>query len=79
MRITGCRVSSEPATHSRLIVRAGFDPAIFAITPDPFIVFASNILAMLGLRSLSFLLDGAISSLHYLEACWFEDAPVRHL
>ena len=33
-------------------------PAVYAITPDPFIVFTSNALALLGLRSLYFLLAG---------------------
>jgi tellurite resistance protein TerC len=41
-------------------------PAIFAITRDPFIVFTSNIFAILGLRSLYFLLAGAMSSFRYL-------------
>ena len=35
-------------------------PAIFAVTKDPFIVFTSNIFAILGLRALFFLLAGAI-------------------
>lgn len=35
-------------------------PAIFAITSDPFLVFTSNIFAILGLRSLYFLLAGSI-------------------
>lgn len=41
-------------------------PAIFAITPDPFIVFTSNVFAMLGLRSLYFLLAGTMLRFHYL-------------
>jgi len=41
-------------------------PAIFAITQDPFIVFTSNIFAILGLRSLFFLLAGAMQKLRYL-------------
>ncbi len=41
-------------------------PAIFAITPDPFIVFTSNIFAMLGLRSLYFVLAGVMLRFHYL-------------
>ena len=41
-------------------------PAIFAITEDPFIVFTSNIFAILGLRSMYFLLAGALGKLHYL-------------
>lgn len=42
-------------------------PAIFAITSDPFIVFTSNIFAILGLRSLYFLLAGVIAKFAYLE------------
>lgn len=41
-------------------------PAIFAITSDPFIVFTSNIFAILGLRSLYFLLAGVITKFAYL-------------
>jgi tellurite resistance protein TerC len=43
-------------------------PAIFAITQDPFIVLTSNIFAILGLRSLYFLLAGVADRLHYLKA-----------
>jgi tellurite resistance protein TerC len=42
-------------------------PAIFAITTDPFIVFTSNIFAILGLRSLYFLLAGIITRFVYLK------------
>src|SRR5262245_49769601 len=42
-------------------------PAIFAITADPFIVFTSNIFAILGLRSLYFLLAGIITKFVYLK------------
>jgi tellurite resistance protein TerC len=42
-------------------------PAIFAITRDPFVVFTSNILAILGLRSLYFLLAGIIERFVYLK------------
>ncbi|MEZ4363802.1 MAG: TerC family protein [Kofleriaceae bacterium] len=42
-------------------------PAIFAITKDPFIVFTSNIFAILGLRSLYFLLAGVITKFAYLK------------
>lgn len=41
-------------------------PAIFGVTQDPFIVFTSNICAVLGLRSLYFLLAGVMEKLHYL-------------
>jgi tellurite resistance protein TerC len=42
-------------------------PAIFAITRDPFIVFTSNIFAVLGLRSLYFALAGMIDRFRYLK------------
>jgi tellurite resistance protein TerC len=42
-------------------------PAIFAITADPFLVFTSNVFAILGLRSLYFALAGALHSFHYLK------------
>jgi tellurite resistance protein TerC len=42
-------------------------PAIFAVTRDPFIVFTSNIFAILGLRSLYFLLAGILDRFHYLK------------
>jgi tellurite resistance protein TerC len=41
-------------------------PAIFAITRDPFIVYTSNVFAILGLRSLYFALEGIISKFPYL-------------
>jgi tellurite resistance protein TerC len=41
-------------------------PAIFGITKDPFIVYTSNVCAILGLRSLYFVLAGAVKSLVYL-------------
>ena len=43
-------------------------PAIFAITTDPFIVFTSNIFALLGLRSLYFVLAGLMDKFRYLKA-----------
>src|SRR5438046_7364944 len=42
-------------------------PAIFAITQDPFIVYTSNICAILGLRSLYFLLAGLMDRFIYLK------------
>jgi tellurite resistance protein TerC len=42
-------------------------PAIFAITTDPFIVFTSNIFAILGLRALYFALAAIIHRFHYLK------------
>ena len=42
-------------------------PAIFAITTDPFIVYTSNVFAILGLRALYFALVGVIHRFHYLK------------
>jgi tellurite resistance protein TerC len=42
-------------------------PAIFAVTRDPFIVFTSNIFAILGLRALYFLLASVLHKFHYLK------------
>ena len=42
-------------------------PAIFGITTDPFIVYTSNVFAILGLRSLFFVLAGAMSRFHLLK------------
>ena len=42
-------------------------PAIFAVTQNPFIVFTSNVFAILGLRSLYFVLAGAIGYFRYLK------------
>jgi len=42
-------------------------PAVFAITTDPFIVFSSNLFAILGLRSLYFLLAGLLDRFIYLK------------
>lgn len=42
-------------------------PAIYAVTDDPFIVFTSNIFAILGLRALYFVLGGYLSGLRYLK------------
>jgi tellurite resistance protein TerC len=42
-------------------------PAIFAITQEPFIVYSSNVFAILGLRALYFLLADVIDRFHYLK------------
>jgi tellurite resistance protein TerC len=41
-------------------------PAVLSITRDPFLVYTSNVFAMLGLRSLYFLLAGAVARFQYL-------------
>lgn len=42
-------------------------PAIFGVTQDPFIVYTSNVFAILGLRSLYFALAGIVDKFHYLK------------
>ncbi|MBL8099872.1 MAG: TerC family protein [Anaerolineales bacterium] len=42
-------------------------PAIFAVTQEPFIVYTSNVFAILGLRSLYFLLAGVVDKFYYLK------------
>jgi tellurite resistance protein TerC len=42
-------------------------PAIFAVTEDPFLVYTSNVFAILGLRSLYFLLAGVVDKFYYLK------------
>lgn len=42
-------------------------PAIFGITRDPFVVYTSNVFAILGLRALYFLLAGVLDRLNYLK------------
>ena len=42
-------------------------PAIFAVTTDPFLVYTSNVFAILGLRSMYFLLAGIIDKFHFLK------------
>jgi tellurite resistance protein TerC len=42
-------------------------PAIFAVTQDAFLIYTSNVFAILGLRALYFLLAGVIEKFHYLK------------
>jgi tellurite resistance protein TerC len=42
-------------------------PAIFAVTEEPFLVFASNALAILGLRSMYFLIADLMNKFRYLK------------
>jgi tellurite resistance protein TerC len=42
-------------------------PAIFAVTTDPFLVYTSNVFAILGLRSMYFLLSGVVHKFVYLK------------
>jgi tellurite resistance protein TerC len=52
---------------SDLIFAVDSIPAIFAVTKDPFIVYTSNIFAILGLRSMFFLLADVMDRFHYLK------------
>lgn len=52
---------------SDLIFAVDSIPAIFSVTKDPYIVFFSNIFAILGLRSMFFLLVNIIHKFHYLK------------
>jgi tellurite resistance protein TerC len=52
---------------SDLVFAVDSIPAVYAVTDDPFIVFTSNILAILGLRSLYFVLSGYLGSMAYLK------------
>lgn len=52
---------------SDLVFAVDSIPAIFAVTTDPFIVYTSNVFAILGLRSLYFALAGVMDTFHYLK------------
>ncbi len=52
---------------SDLIFAVDSIPAIFAVTTDSFIVYTSNVFAILGLRSLYFALAGVMDKFHYLK------------
>lgn len=74
-RLPDGRSAMTPLALSLMVVEAtdlvfAFDsiPAIFAVTNDPFIVFTSNVFAILGLRSLYFALAAAILKLRHLES-----------
>ena len=52
---------------SDLIFAVDSIPAVLSVSKDPFIVYTSNIFAILGLRSLYFALNGIMSYFHYLK------------
>ena len=52
---------------SDLVFAVDSIPAIFGITRDPFIIYTSNVFAIMGLRSLFFLLAGVVEKFHYLK------------
>ncbi len=65
--LTPLAVSLVLVETTDLIFAVDSIPAIFAITTDPFIVFTSNVFAILGLRSLYFALSRAIAKFRYLK------------
>ena len=65
--LTPLAVSLVLVETTDLIFAVDSIPAIFAITTDPFIVFTSNVFAILGLRSLYFALSSAIAKFRYLK------------
>ena len=67
LMLTPLAVSLVLVETTDLIFAVDSIPAIFAITTDPFIVFTSNVFAILGLRSLYFALAGAITKFRYLK------------
>jgi tellurite resistance protein TerC len=67
LMLTPLAVSLVLVETTDLIFAVDSIPAIFAITTDPFIVFTSNVFAILGLRSLYFALAGAIAKFRYLK------------
>ncbi|HET6761206.1 MAG TPA: TerC/Alx family metal homeostasis membrane protein [Gemmatimonadaceae bacterium] len=69
----GGRLVATPLFVALIIVETtdiifAFDsvPAVLAVTREPFLVYTSNIFAMLGLRALYFLLAGIVERFHYL-------------
>jgi tellurite resistance protein TerC len=67
LMLTPLAVSLVLVETTDLIFAVDSIPAIFAITTDPFIVFTSNVFAILGLRSLYFALSNAIAKFRYLK------------
>jgi tellurite resistance protein TerC len=59
-------IALVPVETTDLVFALDSIPAIFSITLDPFIVYTSNVFAILGLRSLYFLLAGAVQRFRYL-------------
>lgn len=67
LRLTPLAIVLLMVETTDLIFAVDSIPAIFVVTQKPFIVFTSNIFAILGLRSLYFVLVGAISYFRYLK------------
>jgi tellurite resistance protein TerC len=72
-RRAGGRISVTPLFVALLVIEASdlvfatdSLPAVFGVTRDPFLVYTSNVMAVLGLRSLFFLVAGVLPRLRYL-------------
>lgn len=63
---TGLTLAIVAIESADLVFAVDSVPAVLAISSDPFIVFTSNVFAILGLRSLYFALAGCIERFHYL-------------
>ena len=82
--ITPLAVSLVIVETTDLLFAVDSIPAIFAITTDPFLVFTSNVFAILGLRSLYFGLASLIQKFRYLnvslhEVCEYQQLHSLHL
>lgn len=64
--VTGLFLALVAVEGADLVFAVDSIPAVFAVTHDPFIVFSSNVLALLGLRALFFALAGAVERFHLL-------------
>ena len=67
LMITPLMLALVTVESTDLIFAVDSIPAIFAVTTDPFIVYTSNVFAILGLRSLYFALAGVMDKFHYLK------------
>src|SRR5262249_15333016 len=64
--LVGAPAALLPLEATDVVFAVDSVPAIFALTDEPFIVFTSNIFAILGLRSMYFMLGGAVARFHLL-------------
>jgi tellurite resistance protein TerC len=63
---TGLALALIAVESADLVFAVDSVPAVLAVSNDPFIVFSSNVFAILGLRSLYFALAGCVRRFHYL-------------
>ena len=60
------RSSPSPSSRTDIVFAVDSVPAVYGITGDPYLVFATNAFALLGLRALYFVLEGALGQLVHL-------------